>query len=101
MSAFFRRQPVSASTRMRCGSALGSGSERLPTATCFAPEGRVASQVDTGNSDGFESAGSLAVVRSGIEPAPMRRLMRLALPSTVICGQVAFASAAVSAVGAA
>ena len=100
LSAFFMRQPVSASTSTRCGSALGSGNARLPTAACFALAGRVVSQVDTGNAEGLESTGSLAVVRSAMVPAPMRSVMRIALPSTVNGGHTALASAVVAAAGA-
>lgn len=83
----FRRQPVSARITTRCGLALGSGSARGPIDTAWAPAGTVASQALTGKADAFESLAALAVVRCGTMPAATRRLMRVAVPSTVSSGQ--------------
>ncbi len=86
LSAFFRRQPVSAISSTRCGCALGSGRLRSARVTWLAPSGSCISQTDTGKSEGLESDGSLAVGRSATVPAPTRSAMRLMRPSTTICG---------------
>src|SRR6187431_2448473 len=59
------RQPVSPITTMRCGFGFGNGSRRPRTDARPAPAGIALSQTSTGNADGFDSAGSLRVGRSG------------------------------------
>ncbi|CAJ3160756.1 Uncharacterised protein [Burkholderia pseudomallei] len=89
LSAFFMRQPVSATIATRCGSAFGSGNAREATLTSLAFAGSVVSQTDTGKLDGFESAGSLAVGRCAAVPAATRSVIRAILPSAFNCGQTA------------
>ena len=62
----------------------------MPAAiTWCAPAGIGYSQALTGNTDGFDSAGVLAVGRSGSVPGPMRRFIGNDWPSMKIGGQVA------------
>lgn len=78
---------MSAISSTRCGCAFGSGRVRSATVTWRAESGSAVSQTDTGNSEGFESDGSLAVVRCATVPAPTRSAMRLGWLSTTIRGQ--------------
>jgi len=89
LSAFFRRQPVSASTSTRCGAAFGSGRVLLPTWATLTLAGSVVSQVASGKTDGFESAALLAVVRRAAVPGAARRVMRVSAPSRLMYGQLA------------
>src|SRR4030095_6734707 len=85
-SAIFIRQPVSPSTTIVRGIAFGNGSARPAMVARTTPGGIDASQVDTGNAEGFEFAGVLNVGRSGIVPGAARTVIARATPSSSIAG---------------
>ena len=90
LSAVLIRQPVSPMTTIRCGFAFGSGeraAERPPRAST--PAGIAFSQTSTGNAEGFDSAGSLRVGRSGIVAGRARTSIGSLTPSSSIVGHAA------------
>ena len=86
LSAVLIRQPVSPMTTIRCGFALGNGSARPRIDARATPWGMALSQTSTGNAEGFESAGSLRVGRSGIVAGRARTSIATATPSSSIVG---------------
>ena len=82
LSEVLRRQPVSPMMTTIRVSALGSGRAWLPTLARNTPSAKLRSQVSTGNTDGFDSAGSLRVGRSAMVAAGARTFIGTATSST-------------------
>ena len=86
LKALFSRQPESPSTTIRSGLIFGSGSARPPIVARVVPIGTLRSQTVIGNADGFESASSLTVERSGAVPGGTRTVIGSVPPSSTIGG---------------